>query len=126
MDPTQDPKPAVEDENGAVESETGLPSSIDPKASCPVYNTRGECRSGFKCRFLGDHVRKDDDGSIQLVSDEKRVEESKDSEAELNFLPGESLKLLRTKKVCVYPAFAFSRYLAKLHLSAFFFSILNL
>lgn len=84
---------------GASNTETNLPSSINPNTICPVFQERGECRVGFKCRFLGGHIKKEEDGSFRLVKDEEKFAQRKDKTLERNFLPNESLKQLRTKKV---------------------------
>ncbi|KAE8225164.1 hypothetical protein CF319_g2049 [Tilletia indica] len=34
-----------------------LHGSIDTSVTCPIYETTGECPAGWKCRFLGGHVR---------------------------------------------------------------------
>lgn len=78
-----------------------LPASVDPSAICPVFNSKGECKHGLKCRFLGAHVRKTESGSLELLSEEDKVARRKLETTELNFLPPDVLKQLRSKKVCV-------------------------
>lgn len=80
-------------------SEPGLAPSIDPEAYCSVFNEKGECRHGFKCRFLGNHVKKSDSGELGLVVDQEKVARRSIETSELNYLSPETLKLLRTKKV---------------------------
>ena len=46
-------------------------ASIDASAKCPVYETTGECKHGLKCRFLGGHVRKSEDGQYHLTVNEE-------------------------------------------------------
>jgi tRNA-dihydrouridine synthase 3 len=65
---------------------------------CPVFEETGECKHGFKCRFLGGHVRKDDDGSLMLIQDEEKKARTAVSAKELNFMSPDTLKLLRSKK----------------------------
>lgn len=64
-----------------------------------MFNEKGECRHGFKCRFLGNHVKKSESGELDLVVDQEKVARRCIETSELNYLPSESLKLLRTKKV---------------------------
>lgn len=83
------------------DSKPGLAPSVDPEAYCAVFNEKGECRHGFKCRFLGNHVKKSESGELDLVVDQEKVARRSIETSELNYLPSESLKLLRTKKVTV-------------------------
>ena len=88
-----------EDENMVDQSSP----SIDLNTTCPVYATRGECRTGLKCRFLGGHARKNEEGSWEVTVDEEKKALSAVLEAELNFIGSETLKRLRTKKVRQLP-----------------------
>lgn len=92
--------PVLEPVSDTQYKATGLPSSVNPSAVCPVYLEKGECRVGLKCRFLGGHVKKGENGSPHLLKDEEKIVQNKDRSTELNFLKGEALKLLRTKNVC--------------------------
>ena len=77
-------------------------TSIDPTTICPVYQETGYCRHGFKCRFLGGHVRTDpDSGDLVLLRDEEKMARTALSSKEVNFVEGDVMKLLRSKKVCV-------------------------
>ncbi|KAI5891104.1 FMN-linked oxidoreductase [Schizophyllum commune H4-8] len=75
--------------------------SLDPHTRCPIFDTMGVCKSGLKCRLLGAHVRKNDDGSLykneagllELVTDEEKRARTVISETELNYLHPE----VRTK-----------------------------
>ncbi|KAL1717837.1 hypothetical protein EV715DRAFT_253260 [Schizophyllum commune] len=75
--------------------------SLDPHTRCPIFDTMGVCKSGLKCRFLGAHVRKNDDGTVyktehgllELVTDEEKRARTVISETELNYLHPE----VRTK-----------------------------
>ena len=66
---------------------------------CPVFEATGTCRIGLKCRFLGGHMRKAEDGTVSLVEDEGRKGAALTANTELNFVSPTTLKLLRTKKV---------------------------
>ncbi|KAF8473237.1 hypothetical protein BDZ91DRAFT_714239 [Kalaharituber pfeilii] len=45
----------------------------DLKGVCPVWNVRGECTAGgWRCRWLGSHVRELDNGEKELVADDER------------------------------------------------------
>jgi tRNA-dihydrouridine synthase 3 len=83
------------DDPSATESGT----SIDFSTVCPVFKERGECNQGFKCRFLGSHVRRDDAGVYHLIQDEDKKAHSAVSMVELNFASPETIKLLRSRKV---------------------------
>ena len=73
--------------------------SINREVKCPVFETRGECTTGYKCRFLGGHVQDTDDGEVSLVVDEAKKAFAAVSEVELNPIDGETLKQIRSKKV---------------------------
>lgn len=65
---------------------------------CPVFEETGECKHGFKCRFLSGHVRKEG-GGLVLIQDEEKKARTAVSSTELNFMGPDTLKLLRSKKV---------------------------
>ncbi|THH16372.1 hypothetical protein EW146_g4263 [Bondarzewia mesenterica] len=73
-------------------------SSVDFSTKCPVFEETGACRHGLKCRFLGGHVRKAEDGSLSLVQDGEKKTRLTGATTEINFLDGSTQKLLRTKK----------------------------
>ncbi|KAI0705569.1 zinc finger dihydrouridine synthase [Earliella scabrosa] len=73
-------------------------SSLDPTTTCPVFQRTGDCKHGLKCRFLGSHVRTRDDGELELVVDEEKKARVAASETEVNFLDGDTLRKIRTKK----------------------------
>ncbi|KAF8888787.1 zinc finger dihydrouridine synthase [Infundibulicybe gibba] len=89
--PFMEPTPAGNTENLSNHS------SIVSGVKCPVFAETGECRYGFKCRFLGGHVR-EQDGSLQLVGDEDTKARAALTALEVNFINPESQRLLRTKK----------------------------
>lgn len=78
--------------------ESGL-ESVDFPTRCPLFESTGFCRIGLKCRFLGGHMRKAEDGTVSLVEDEEKKRATLTANTELNFLSLSTLKLLRTKKV---------------------------
>jgi tRNA-dihydrouridine synthase 3 len=90
---------------------TGCTPSIDLNARCPIFEETGDCRHGFKCRFLGAHVRKSDDGKLELVKDEDKVARTKIETTELNYLSLDALKLIRGKKVGGRKTFMCARWL---------------
>jgi tRNA-dihydrouridine synthase 3 len=53
----------------------------------------------LKCRFLGGHAQKAEDGTVSLVEDEEKKKATLAANTELNFVSPTTLKLLRTKKV---------------------------
>jgi len=92
---TNTPPFVVTDTNG--ESAPG--SSLDFNTLCPYFEEAGECRLGLKCRFLGAHARVDDSGAVMLITDEDKKSGVAPSNAELNLISAEILKLLRQNKV---------------------------
>ncbi len=89
---------------GIEESEEPFESeyeSVDFPTRCPPFDTTGSCRLGLKCRFLGGHMHKAEDGTVSLVEDEGKKRVSLTANTELNFASPSTLKLLRTKKVCL-------------------------
>ncbi|KAF9453346.1 FMN-linked oxidoreductase [Macrolepiota fuliginosa MF-IS2] len=85
--------------------------SLDLGTTCPVFTETGECRYGFKCRFLGAHIRADDTGKIALVGDEDKKARSALTANELNSVNRDIQNGLRTKK---YPLPIATAYLDKL------------
>ncbi|KAF9467198.1 hypothetical protein BDZ94DRAFT_1211631 [Collybia nuda] len=85
--------------------------SIDLGTVCPVFSETGECRYGFKCRFLGGHVRIDGSASLALIGDEDKKARAALTAMEVNFVDAETQKLLKTKK---YPCPITAGYLKEL------------
>lgn len=83
--------------DGSVENAEN--SSVDFSTTCPVFEKTGECGHGFRCRYLGGHVRKKDDSELELVADEEKKVRNIVAETELNFVMGDTLKQIRSKKV---------------------------
>ena len=76
--------------------------SVDFPIRCPVFEATGSCRIGVKCRFLGGHAHKAEDGTVSLVEDEEKKKVTLAANTELNFVSPTTLKLLRSKKVGIY------------------------
>lgn len=80
-------------------------SSLDPRTICPVHSETGKCRHGFKCRFLGAHVKTAENGlsdELSLVVDGGKAAHAVVSAAELNFVDPDVRKQLRTRKVATF------------------------
>ncbi|KAH6910679.1 zinc finger dihydrouridine synthase [Coprinopsis sp. MPI-PUGE-AT-0042] len=73
-------------------------SNVDFSTQCPVFHEVGDCRYGFKCRFMGGHATEDADGSVTLVRDEEKKARAVSMSEELNFVGGDIQKKLRSKK----------------------------
>ncbi|KAI0357848.1 zinc finger dihydrouridine synthase [Trametes cingulata] len=73
-------------------------TSLDFTTTCPIFQHTGECRHGLKCRFLGNHVRTKENGELGLVVDEEKKARLIAAETELNFIDGDTLRKIRTKK----------------------------
>ncbi|GLB39772.1 putative catalyzes the synthesis of dihydrouridine, a modified base found in the D-loop of most tRNAs [Lyophyllum shimeji] len=86
-------------------------ASLDLSTTCPIFAETGECRYGFKCRFLGGHVRSDDSGKLQLLRDEDKKARAASTSREVNFVGPEIQKLLRSRK---YPLPISDAYLREL------------
>jgi tRNA-dihydrouridine synthase 3 len=59
-------------------------------------------RFGFRCRFLGGHVRTDEAGALRLIKDEDKIAYAALASVEANRLSPQAQKLLQRKKVLVY------------------------
>ncbi|CDO71512.1 hypothetical protein BN946_scf184910.g11 [Trametes cinnabarina] len=81
-----------------AETTDALQTSLDPTTTCPIFHDTGECRHGLKCRFLGNHVRKKENGELELLIDEEKKARVAAADTELNFVDGDTLKKIRTKK----------------------------
>jgi hypothetical protein len=97
-----------EESEEPFETETET-KTVDFPTRCPPFETTGSCRIGVKCRFLGGHMRKAEDGTISLVEDEEKKRATLAANTELNFVSPSTLKLLRTKKVDLYFPPSFSK-----------------
>ena len=74
-------------------------TSLDPNTTCSLFQWTGECKHGLKCRFLGSHSRKQENGELELLVDEERKARVAASETEVNFIDADTLRKIRTKKV---------------------------
>ncbi|KAG6865606.1 hypothetical protein C0991_001030 [Blastosporella zonata] len=72
--------------------------SIDLNTICPIFAETGDCRYGFKCRFLGGHVKIDENTGLTLVKDEEKKARTAVSSHEVNFVGADIQKQLRSKK----------------------------
>ncbi|KAI9068651.1 zinc finger dihydrouridine synthase [Trametes sanguinea] len=81
-----------------AEAEDAPQTSLDFTTTCAIFQRTGECRHGLKCRFLGNHVQKKENGELELVVDEEKRARLAAAETELNFIDGDTLKKIRTKK----------------------------
>ena len=88
------------DEDQTMEDAENL--SVDFSTTCPIFERTGECKHGLRCRYLGGHVRKKEEGEMELVVDEEKKARSIVAETELNFVTGDTLKQIRSKKVCIH------------------------
>lgn len=73
--------------------------SVDWSTTCPIFCRTGECKHGQRCRFLGGHIRKTDEGKLELVTNEEKKAQTVLAETELNFVMADILKQIRSKKV---------------------------
>ena len=74
-------------------------ASIDFSTSCPVFQERGECGHGLRCRFLGCHIQRGNTGKLELVTNDEKVARRKLETTELNYIGLDILKQIRSKKV---------------------------
>jgi tRNA-dihydrouridine synthase 3 len=70
---------------------------------CPYFDEFGECKVGFKCRFLGAHFQSiqnaEGDMDIGLFKEVEKVQFAKKSFAELNGVDSGLMKTLRKREV---------------------------
>jgi tRNA-dihydrouridine synthase 3 len=70
---------------------------------CPYYDEYGDCRVGFKCRFLGAHLKyspaEDGKQNLTLRKDEAKMEVNGKNAVEMNGVNSELLKSLRKREV---------------------------
>lgn len=70
---------------------------------CPYFDEFGECKVGFKCRFLGAHFRStqnvEGDLDVGLLKEAERVQFTKKLFAELNGVDSGLMKSLRKREV---------------------------
>lgn len=90
---------------------------------CPVWNLKGKCNAGWRCRFVGSHMteRETDDGrkELVLVEDEERKKKAKPvvegvmEDGIGNVISNEDKIALARKKVMMPRADAYSKWLEK-------------
>ncbi|KAF8881681.1 hypothetical protein CPB84DRAFT_1687038 [Gymnopilus junonius] len=86
--------------------------SLDMNTVCPVFAETGECsRYGFKCRFLGGHVKISESGELSLAGDEDKKARAALTAHEINFVGPDVQKQLRSRK---YPLPISDEYLRQL------------
>ena len=73
--------------------------SIDASTICPYYREHGRCKFGFKCRFLGGHAGRGEDGKLVLLTDPAREAIAVVTAVEKNSIEISVLKSLRKKEV---------------------------
>ncbi|KAJ6545498.1 zinc finger dihydrouridine synthase [Mycena capillaripes] len=81
-----------------VEGAMDVEKAAGTRTICPVFAETGECRYGYRCRYLGGHVHPSDSGVPELIKDEEKMAYAVTASAELNRLSNHAQKLLRTKK----------------------------
>lgn len=88
--------------------------TLDLNTVCPVFAETGECRYGFKCRFLGGHVKFSETGELSLVGDEDKKARAALTAHEVNFVGADVQRMLRSKKVCVFHLFFVNKVLTSI------------
>ena len=73
--------------------------SIDPSTVCPYYSEHRRCKYGFKCRFLGGHIKRGEDGTLVLLRDPECEATAPATAIEKNGIEMSVLKSLRKKEV---------------------------
>ena len=90
--------------------------TLDTTTTCPVFAETGECRYGFKCRFLGGHVAVNTDSDPQapnltLIGDDDQKARAALTANEINFVSAEVQRQLRSRK---YPTPISDAYIAQI------------
>lgn len=90
---------------------------------CPVWNSRGKCYAGWKCRFVGSHMteRETDDGRKELIllEDEERKNKAQPlvpyaaEDGATNVIPMEAKIALSRKRIPTPRADVYSKWLEK-------------
>jgi tRNA-dihydrouridine synthase 3 len=70
---------------------------------CPYFDEFGECKVGFKCRFLGAHLQSTENPEggldVGLMKEAETIQFAKKSFAELNGVDSGLMKSLRKREV---------------------------
>ena len=82
--------------------------NVDTATQCHIFAETGECRYGYKCRFLGGHVQDSSEGNLTLLQDESKKAHAVLTGHEMNFIGAENQKRLRAKR---YPLPIATQYL---------------
>lgn len=82
--------------------------TVDTATQCPVFAETGECRYGYKCRFLGGHVQDGSEGNLTLLQDAEKKAHAAMTAHEMNFIGAEVQKRLKSKR---YPLPIAAQYL---------------
>ncbi|KAJ2919731.1 hypothetical protein MD484_g703, partial [Candolleomyces efflorescens] len=85
--------------------------NVDIATQCPIFAETGECRYGYKCRFLGGHISEGSEGNITLSADEDRKAQAALTAHEMNFVSADVQKDLRSRK---YPLPISNKYLREI------------
>ncbi|KAJ9121268.1 hypothetical protein QFC24_004944 [Naganishia onofrii] len=112
--PLQDAPPFVPIPTSDVLPTDNIPidATFDFSTTCPVYSALGYCTFGWRCRFLGAHVRRRAEGDVasiggqvkiqdwEVVEDQekRRAVELAGEEGEMNRLDPEEIKALQRKR----------------------------
>ncbi|KAK1219650.1 tRNA-dihydrouridine synthase 3 [Marasmius sp. AFHP31] len=86
-------------DGGAVGVAALTSSSTGKPVVCPVFEELGECRYGYKCRYLSGHIQRKENEPPELIRDEEKNARNAISMTEMNYVRPETQKLLRTKKL---------------------------
>lgn len=73
---------------------------------CPYFDEFGECKVGWRCRFLGAHIQSlhntEGGSDLSLRRDNEKIELAKVNFVERNGTDSALLKSLRKREVCLY------------------------
>jgi tRNA-dihydrouridine synthase 3 len=97
---TSETPPFAPSQDSLVTPHPNYPS-LDLSTICPVFAETGECRYGFKCRFLGGHVKISESGELSIVGDDEKKARTALTAHEVNFVGADVQKALRSRKVSV-------------------------
>ncbi|KAL4076835.1 hypothetical protein V8B97DRAFT_2084564 [Scleroderma yunnanense] len=109
----KDSPPFVVTDESLQHSSAAEDSSLDFGTTCACFEEAGECRVGLKCRYLGAHAHKDENGVINLTVDEEKKSRVALTTTEMNHVSADTLKMIRTRK---YPTPITDTYLKKIEI----------
>ncbi|TFK29500.1 zinc finger dihydrouridine synthase [Coprinopsis marcescibilis] len=93
-----DAVPFVTSEISTIRKPGSKYPNVDYGTECPIFQESGECRYGYKCRFMGGHASEDAEGNITLTENQDKKAQAALTTHEMNFASAEVQKLLRSKK----------------------------